>query len=124
MGSKRILQGTVVSDKMDKTIVVSVERHKKHRLYHKVMAVTTRYKAHDEINASHLGDVVRIVEAAPTSKEKRWRLLEIISRGDVAEVRPEAIGREIEATTQLAPKAEARADEEAAGGETATEAPQ
>ena len=120
MGSKRILQGTVVSDKMDKTIVVSVERHKKHRLYHKVMAVTTRYKAHDEVNAGHLGDVVRIIEAAPTSKEKRWRLLDVITRGDVAEVRPEAIGREIEATTQVAPKAEARAEEEAAAEEDAT----
>jgi small subunit ribosomal protein S17 len=110
VGSKRILQGTVVSDKMDKTIVVSVERHKKHRLYHKIMAVTTRYKAHDEANACHLGDVVRIVEAPPTSKEKRWRLLEVVARGDVAEVRPEAIGREIEATTQVAPKTEARAE--------------
>jgi len=107
MGQQRIIQGTVVSDKMDKTVVVKVERRKKHRLYHKVVSMTQRYKAHDEENACHLGDTVRIAEARPMSKEKRWRVVEIVTRGDVAEIAPETIGRETEETMQVAPKSEA-----------------
>ena len=106
MGSQRIIQGTVVSNKMDKTVVVSVGRKKKHPLYHKVMSVTERYKAHDDDNGCKLGDVVRIQECRPLSKDKRWRVVQIISRGDVAEVAPDSIGRDIEATAQLAPKSE------------------
>lgn len=106
MGQQRIIQGTVVSNKMDKTIVVTVERRKKHRLYHKVVTHTMRYKAHDEENACNLGDVVRIQESRPLSKDKRWRLIEVLTRGDVAEVAPESIGRDIETTAQVAPKAE------------------
>jgi len=105
MGSQRIIQGTVVSNKMDKT-VVSVGRKKKHPLYHKVMSVTERYKAHDDDNGCKLGDVVRIQECRPLSKDKRWRVVQIISRGDVADVAPDSIGRDIEATAQLAPKSE------------------
>ena len=107
MGQQRIIQGTVVSDKMDKTIVVTVERRKKHRLYHKVVSLTQRYKAHDEENACKLGDTVRIAESRPISKDKRWRVVEIVSRGDVAEVSPESIGREEEQAVQVAPKSEA-----------------
>jgi small subunit ribosomal protein S17 len=106
MGQQRVIQGTVVSDKMDKTIVVMVERRKKHRLYHKVMTVTRRYKAHDENNSCRLGDVVRITECAPVSKEKRWRVTDILTRGDVADVAPDSIGRDIEKSAQVAPKAE------------------
>jgi len=106
MGLQRIIQGTVVSNKMDKTVVVTVERRKKHRLYHKVMSVTSRYKAHDEENACQLGDVVRIAEARPISRDKRWRVVEILTRGDVAEIAPSTIGREIEQTAQVAPKSE------------------
>ncbi len=106
MGQQRILQGTVVSDKMDKTIVVTVERRKKHPLYHKVISFTQRYKAHDEENSCHLGDTVRIGECRPMSKDKRWRVLEVVSRGDVAEVAPESIGRDIEQAAQVAPKSE------------------
>jgi small subunit ribosomal protein S17 len=109
MGRQRIIQGTVVSDKMDKTIVITVVRKKKHPLYHKVMSVTERYKAHDEDNKCKLGDVVRITECRPMSKDKRWRLIEVLTKGDVAEVAPDAIGREIEQTTQAAPKAEVQA---------------
>ncbi|WP_322819212.1 30S ribosomal protein S17 [Tepidiforma sp.] len=109
MGSKRILQGTVVSDKMDKTVVVAVERRKTHRLYHKVVTVTGRYKAHDENNQCRLGDIVRIEECRPLSREKRWRVIQIVARGDVAEIAPETIGRDIETTTQIAPKAEVNA---------------
>jgi small subunit ribosomal protein S17 len=106
MGTQRVIQGTVVSDKMQKTIVVSVERKKKHRLYHKVVTVTERYKAHDEDNTCKLGDVVRIQECRPLSKDKRWRVVEVLARGDVAEIAPESIGREIEVTAQVAPKSE------------------
>lgn len=109
MGRQRIIQGTVVSDKMDKTIVITVVRKKKHPLYHKVMSVTERYKAHDEDNKCKLGDVVRITECRPMSKDKRWRLIEVLTMGDVAEVAPESIGREIEQTAQAAPKAEVQA---------------
>jgi small subunit ribosomal protein S17 len=109
MGQQRVLQGTVVSDKMDKTVVVTVVRRKKHRLYHKVMSLTNRYKAHDEHNACKLGDVVRIQECAPISKEKRWRVIEVLTRGDVADVAPESIGKDIEETTQVAPKSEVHA---------------
>ena len=109
MGTQRVIQGTVVSDKMQKTIVVSVERKKKHRLYHKVVTVTERYKAHDEDNSCKLGDLVRIEESRPMSKDKRWRVIEILTRGDVADVAPETIGRDIEITTQVAPKSEVQA---------------
>lgn len=106
MGQQRVIQGTVVSNKMDKTVVVTVERRKKHRLYHKVMSLTERFKAHDEDNACQLGDIVRIQESRPMSKDKRWRVIEILSRGDVAEIAPQTIGREIEETAQVAPKRE------------------
>lgn len=109
MGMQRVIQGTVVSDKMEKTIVVSVTRKKKHRLYHKVVTVTDRYKAHDEDNSGKLGDVVRIEECRPMSKDKRWRLIEVLSRGDVADVAPESIGRDIEVSAQVAPKSEVQA---------------
>ena len=106
MGEPRIIQGTVVSDRMDKTIVVTVVRRKNHPLYHKVMSLTQRYKAHDEQNDCRLGDIVRIEECRPLSKDKRWRLIEIVSRGDVADVAPTSIGQEIERTAQVAPKRE------------------
>jgi len=106
MGVQRVIQGTVVSNKMERTVVVSVERKKKHRLYHKVMSVTERYKAHDDDNRCNLGDLVRIAECRPMSRDKRWRVIEILTRGDVAEVHPDVIGRDIEQTTQAAPKSE------------------
>jgi len=106
MGQQRVIQGIVVSNKMDKTVVVTVERRKKHRLYHKIMSLTQRFKAHDEDNACQLGDVVRIQESRPISRDKRWRVIEILSRGDVAEIAPQTIGREIEETAQLAPRSE------------------
>jgi small subunit ribosomal protein S17 len=109
MGSQRIIQGTVVSNKMDKTVVVSVEHKKKHRLYHKVMGVTERYKAHDETNECKLGDVVRIQECRPMSRDKRWRVVQVLTQGDVAEIAPESIGRDIEQSAQAAPKSEAPA---------------
>ena len=106
MGQQRVIQGTVVSDRMDKTVVVSVKRRKEHPLYHKVLTLTRRYKAHDEANACHLGDLVRIEECRPMSRDKRWRVIEILTRGDVADVAPETIGRDIETSAQVAPKSE------------------
>mgnify|MGYP001246043211 CR=1 FL=1 len=72
--------GRVVSDKMDKTIVVAVETYKKHSLYHKRIKYTKKFKAHDENNEAKIGDIVRIMETRPLSKEKRWRLVEIVEK--------------------------------------------
>jgi len=72
--------GKVVSDKMDKTIVVAIEDHVKHPLYKKIVKNTYKLKAHDENNESKIGDTVRVMETRPLSKDKRWRLVEIIER--------------------------------------------
>jgi len=77
---RRRLVGYVVSDKMDKTIVVVVETRKRHPLYGKVVQTTKRYKAHDEENSCHIGDRVQIVESRPLSREKRWVVEEILER--------------------------------------------
>jgi 30S ribosomal protein S17 len=79
-GKRKTKVGRVVSDKMDKTIVVSVERLTRHRLYKRVIRLTTRFKAHDETNDAHVGDTVRIEESRPLSATKRWRLVEIVAR--------------------------------------------
>src|SRR6058998_2105828 len=72
--------GLVVSDKMEKTVVVAIERRVAHPVYGKMMTLTTRLKAHDEENAAKEGDTVRIMETRPMSKDKRWRLVEIVQR--------------------------------------------
>jgi small subunit ribosomal protein S17 len=72
--------GRVVSDKMDKTIVVSVERLARHPLYKRVIRLTTKFKAHDEANDAHTGDTVLIEESRPLSATKRWRLIEVVAR--------------------------------------------
>ena len=79
-GKRKAKVGRVVSDKMDKTIVVSVERLARHRIYKRVIRLTTKFKAHDEHNEAHVGDTVRIEEARPLSATKRWRLVEIVAR--------------------------------------------
>lgn len=121
--SARVLQGVVVSDKMDKTVVVDVSRRKQHPLYRKVINRSRRFKAHDDANACNVGDVVRILETRPLSRGKRWRVIEILQRGDVAEVAPDLIGRELEAEVQAAPRADAvaepAAEAEADSGEAA-----
>ena len=78
--SRKVRQGTVVSDKMDKTVVVAIERRVPHPVYGKMVTKTRRLKAHDEANSAKVGDTVRIVETRPLSKDKRWRLLEIVER--------------------------------------------
>lgn len=77
---RKELVGRVLSNKMDKTIVVSVQRIKKHPLYGKYIRVHKKYKAHDEQNLAAIGDTVRILESRPISKEKRWVMTEIIEK--------------------------------------------
>ena len=79
-GGKRTFVGIVTSDKMDKTIVVSINSKKMDTLYKKYVTRTKKCKAHDEQNEAHIGDTVRIVECSPVSKDKCWRLAEIIER--------------------------------------------
>ena len=96
-GRRKTLIGTVVSVKMDKTAVVAVERRYPHPLYHKIIRSTKRYKAHDPNNTAVLGDTVRIVETRPISKEKRWRIAETMTRGNVADLQPREIAMPEEA---------------------------
>ena len=77
---KRTLVGTVVSDKMNKTVTILVERQVKHPLYGKYIRRSTKLHAHDEANACNEGDVVRVTECAPMSKTKNWRVVEIVSK--------------------------------------------
>jgi SSU ribosomal protein S17P len=77
---RKVRIGKVVSDKMDKTIVVEIVDNVKHPLYGKIVKRTTRLKAHDENNECRIGDRVKVMETRPLSKEKRWRLVEIIER--------------------------------------------
>ena len=78
--------GKVISDKMDKTVVVLVESLRRHPLYKKVVKHTSKFKVHDEANACKIGDVVKIVETRPLSKDKRWRVAKIITRKEVVKV--------------------------------------
>ncbi|WP_438449139.1 30S ribosomal protein S17 [Gorillibacterium sp. sgz5001074] len=77
---RKVQIGKVVSDKMEKTIVVAVETYKKHDLYHKRIKYTKKFKAHDENNEAKIGDVVKIMETRPLSKDKRWRLVEVVEK--------------------------------------------
>ena len=78
--ARKVREGVVVSDKMDKTVVVSVEDRVKHALYGKVMRRSSRLKVHDENNDAHVGDRVLVMETRPLSATKRWRLVEIVER--------------------------------------------
>jgi len=78
--ARKLREGIVVSDKMDKTVVVSVEDRVKHALYGKVLRRTSRLKAHDEQNDAHVGDRVLVMETRPLSATKRWRVVEILER--------------------------------------------
>jgi small subunit ribosomal protein S17 len=92
MESKRKIRlGQVVSDKMDKTVVVAVETPKRHPLYKKTIKRVVKYKAHDEKNKCQVGDKVRIVETRPLSRDKRWRVAEIVTKAEVVEILPEEI---------------------------------
>jgi len=79
-GNRKTRVGLVTSDKMDKTIVVTIRNRYKHPLYGKIVSHTKKFKAHDEENACGIGDTVRIMETRPLSRDKRWRLVEIIQK--------------------------------------------
>lgn len=79
-GNRKIRMGNVVSDKMDKTVVVAVETFVTHPLYKKQIRQTTKFKAHDENNECGIGDVVKIMETRPLSKDKRWRVVNIVEK--------------------------------------------
>ncbi len=97
-GRRKTKVGRVVSDKMEKTIVVSVERLTRHPLYKRVIRVTTKFAAHDELNQARVGDTVLIEESRPLSRTKRWRLVEVISRA--AEASTETLVADESETTQ------------------------
>ena len=88
---RKVRVGRVVSDKMDKTVVVVYEWSRPHPIYKKAVRRQTRFNAHDPENQCRLGDTVRIVESRPTSKTKRWKVAEILSNKEIAELQPEEI---------------------------------
>ena len=79
-GDRKVRTGVVVSDRMDKTVVVRIESQKRHPLYGKTVRRSSRLAAHDEANQAHVGDVVRVMETRPLSKSKRWRVVEIVEK--------------------------------------------
>ncbi len=135
-GKRKTKVGRVVSDKMDKTIVVSVERLARHRLYKRVIRLSTKFKAHDEVNEARIGDTVLIEESRPLSATKRWRLVSVVARaGDHSLPGELVVTEEAETTeaihasahpgrTRSADAAEDADDAEAAdGGEAAEPGP-
>lgn len=88
LSRRKVREGLVVSDKMDKTVVVAVETKRVHPLYKKAVKVTKKYKAHDENNDCKIGDIVKIIETRPLSGEKRWRVVEVITKREVAVTKP------------------------------------
>jgi small subunit ribosomal protein S17 len=99
-GKRKTKVGRVVSDRMDKTIVVSVERLARHRLYKRVIRLTTKFKAHDETNDARIGDTVLIEESRPMSATKRWRLVSVIQRAGEHGLPGESVVGEEEAVTE------------------------
>jgi small subunit ribosomal protein S17 len=85
-GKRKSQVGRVVSDKMDKTVVVSVERLRRHPIYKRVVRLSSKFKAHDQENSAKVGDTVRIEESRPLSREKRWTVVEIVARGSHEEL--------------------------------------
>lgn len=85
-GKRRTKVGRVISDKMDKSVVVSVERLRRHPIYKRVVRLSSKFKAHDEENSARVGDTVRIEESRPLSREKRWRVVEVVARGSGVEM--------------------------------------
>ncbi|MGI6492772.1 MAG: 30S ribosomal protein S17 [Peptococcaceae bacterium] len=81
-GRRKVLTGKVVSDKMDKTVVVAVETRVRHPLYERIIRRTRKFKAHDEQNACRIGDKVKMMETRPLSKDKRWRITEILEKAE------------------------------------------
>jgi small subunit ribosomal protein S17 len=118
-GQRKTKTGRVVSDKMDKTIVVSVERLTRHRLYKRVMKASTKFAAHDERNEAKVGDLVLIEESRPLSATKRWRLVSVLSRAGEDRAGEAIVAEESETTEAIHaaahPGRRAAGDEAAAG---------
>ena len=100
-GQRKTKVGRVVSDKMDKTIVVSVERLARHRLYKRVIRLSTKFKAHDEANDARIGDTVLIEESRPLSATKRWRLVSVVARAGDHALPGEIVAEEAETTEAI-----------------------
>ena len=100
-GQRKTKTGRVVSDKMDKTIVVSVERLTRHRLYKRVIRATTKFAAHDERNEAKIGDTVLIEESRPLSATKRWRLVSVLSRAGEERAAETIVSEEPETTEAI-----------------------
>jgi small subunit ribosomal protein S17 len=90
-GKHKVRIGRVIRDKMEKTVVVAVDVAEHHPLYHKTIKKSIKYKVHDEKKESKTGDVVKIIETRPLSHDKRWRLAEVIIKGEIVEIKPEEI---------------------------------
>jgi small subunit ribosomal protein S17 len=90
-GKHKVRIGRVIRDKMEKTVIVAVDVSQNHPLYHKTIKKSVRYKVHDENKESKTGDVVKIIETRPLSHDKRWRLAEVMIKGEIVEVKPEEI---------------------------------
>jgi small subunit ribosomal protein S17 len=88
---RKVRIGKVVGDKMDKTVIVAIDTPRRHPLYKKTIRRIVKYYAHDEEKQSKVGDTVKIEETRPLSKLKRWRVVEIVAKGEVAEIKPEEI---------------------------------
>jgi small subunit ribosomal protein S17 len=88
---RKVREGEVVSTKMDKTIVVRISRRISHPLYKKIITRYNKFIAHDEGNEAHVGDIVRIMETRPLSKTKRWRLVKVVKKGELAITAAEAV---------------------------------
>ena len=128
-GQTRMLTGTVVSDKMAQTVVVLVETTTRHRLYRKILKRSKRYMAHDDRLEAKTGDLVRIAETRPLSRHKRWRVVEVVQRRDVAEVAPREIDADYITLTREreqpeTPPARAAADVPETAAEAAMQAPE
>ena len=121
-GKRKTKVGRVVSDRMDKTIVVSVERLARHRLYKRVIRLSTKFKAHDEENDARIGDTVLIEESRPLSATKRWRLVSVLARAGEQGTSIDLIAEETETTEAIHSAAHpgrvhAEADAESAAAE-------
>ncbi len=110
-GRRKVMTGRVVSDKMTKTVIVEIEHTRRHPLYGKVVKRANRFKAHNEEPLAKLGDLVKIIESRPLSREKHWRVHEIVQRGEVVEAIPE---KELESLREkeVADRAATRAEQE------------
>jgi len=121
---RKVRVGEVISNKMDKTIVVAVRWRQRHPLYGKAVPRISKFYAHDGENTCRLGDLVRIEETRPISRLKRWRMVGIVERRDIAEVKPEELDRELLAETLAQPLAieeESPEEKEPVAGETSDE---